>query len=400
MSVEDFDLAKLIYPIGLDTFIAEYWEKKPLIVARKLSSYYQELFSKQALDSILFFSRPKPPELRVVQNQQEVFPDKYIKQDGNLNLNQLYKLYDEGHTLVVNGLHQFWLPLTILCRNLQLALNHMIIANCYASPRQSKGLMPHYDTHDVFVLQIEGAKHWYVHEAPQPVPLLNSYQPIIPEGKLSEPLHSIYLEAGDLLYIPRGFIHHAATADSASSLHLTIGLYATQWLDLLIQALTQVSLKHPEFRQALPLGYLQRSSIMPNLKAQFQLLSEKFSQEAKFEEAIEVMVENFIRQMTPVPDGHLSQVDEIEAIALDTIVAKRKGMVCRLIPQGKFISIQFPGNTIKGESHLAPALTFITDAEAPFSVGSLPDNLSDEGKIVLIRRLIRGGLLYQVNHSS
>jgi ribosomal protein L16 Arg81 hydroxylase len=397
MLVEDFDFEKIIYPISLDTFISDYWEKKPLIISREIPTYYQELFSKQALDSVLFFTTPKPPQLRVIKNQQEVFPDRYIKQDGQLNLNQLYKLYDEGNTLVVNGLHQLWLPLTILCRNLQLAFNHAVIANCYASPKQSKGLMPHYDTHDVFVLQIEGAKQWYVHEAPQPVPLLHSDQPIIPEGKLAEPLHSIYLKAGDLLYIPRGFIHHAATADSASSLHLTIGLYATQWFDLLIQALTQVSCQRAEFRQALPLGYLHRSEIRADLNAQFQLLSEKFCQEANFDAAIDITLENFIRQMTPVPDGHLSQVDNLDRVTLETIVAKRKGMVCRLVHQDRFISIQFPGNTIKGESHLQAALTFITDAEAAFSVGDLPDNLTDDGKIVLIRRLIRGGLLYQIN---
>ena len=399
MPIEDFDFAKFIAPISYDTFTQEYWEKKPLIVHRRVSNYYQELFSKQALDSVLFYSRPKPPELRVVKHQQEVFPDKYIKQDGSLNLNQLYKLYDEGHTLVINGLHQFWLPLTIFCRNLQLSLNHTVIANCYLSPKQSKGLMPHYDTHDVFVLQIAGAKQWYIHEAPQPVPLLNTFQPIIPEEKLSEPLHTIDLEAGDLLYIPRGFIHHAAAKDS-SSLHLTIGCYISQWFDLLIHALTCVSLKNPEFRQALPLGYLQGSEIRPNLQAKFQLLSEKFCQEANFEEAMEVMVENFIRQMTPVPDGHLSQVDDLDAIALDTTVAKRKGMVCRLIPQGNFISIQFPGNTIKGGRHLEAALSFISNAESAFSVGSLPNNLADDGKIELIRRLIRGGLLCQVKEQA
>jgi ribosomal protein L16 Arg81 hydroxylase len=396
MSVEDFDFEKIISPISLDTFIAEYWEKKPLIIARGVSSYYQDLFSKQALESVLFCSTPKPPQLRVIQNQQEVLPDKYIKPTGQLNLNQLYKLYEEGHTLVINGLDRLWLPLSILCRNLQLAGNHTAIANCYASPKQSKGLMPHYDTHDVFVLQIEGAKQWYVHEAPQPVPLLHSAQPIIPEGKLGEPSYSICLQAGDLLYIPRGFIHHAATSDSASSLHLTIGLYVTQWFDLLIQALTQVSARHAEFRQALPLGYLQRSEIGADLKAKFQLLSQQFCQDANFDAALDATLENFIRQMSPVPDGHLSQVDNLDRVTLETLVAKRKGMVCRLVHQERSISIQFPGNTISGEPHLQAALAFITDADSAFSVGALPDNLTDEGKIVLIRRLIRGGLLYQI----
>ena len=35
-------------------------------------------------------------------------------------------------------------------------------ANAYLTPAGAAGLAPHHDTHDVFVLQVAGAKHWTV----------------------------------------------------------------------------------------------------------------------------------------------------------------------------------------------------------------------------------------------
>ncbi len=392
MPAKDFDFARLIHPMSPDTFFNEYWEQRPLILSRKEPGYYSELFSIKELDSVLFFTRPKPPEIRVVQNQQELLPDKYVKPDGSLNLNQLYKVHYEGQTLIVNGLQQFWKPLAIFCRTLQSFLNHAVVANTYLSPKNSKGLLPHFDTHDVFVLQVEGSKHWQIYGAFQPVPLLNSFQPVIPEEKLGKPLHSVCLEAGDLLYMPRGFVHQAATAES-SSLHLTIGVYPTQWFDLIVNALQAVSMKDARFRKALPVGFLDRHEMMAYLKDQLQELTELLSQEAQVEEAVELLTEQFIRQTIPVPDGHFTEVDDVDCIDLDTTVIKRPGMRCRIIRQGSSAIIQFPGNTVKGQSHIEPALRFIADAAGAFAVHSLPDILTDDGKVVLVRRLVRGGLL-------
>ena len=155
-----FDFAKLVNPIELDTFFQEYWESKPL----HLSMSY--------------------PEIRVVANQQELLPAKYAKAENSLNLNQLYKAYYEDHTIVINGLNKFWHPLAVFCSDLQNFLHHTAVANMYLSPPNSKGLHPHYDTHDVFVLQVEGAKNWEVYAPIQATPLVNSFQPVIPEQQL------------------------------------------------------------------------------------------------------------------------------------------------------------------------------------------------------------------------
>jgi ribosomal protein L16 Arg81 hydroxylase len=391
MSVENFDFAKLIQPIEPETFFNEYWEQRPLILSRQEPDYYRDLFTIQDVDKVLFYTRPHPPEVKIVKNQQELLPSKYINADSSLNLNQLYKAYDEGHTIIVNGLQQFWEPLAIFSRSLQNLLNHKVVPNLYLSPKNSQGLLPHYDTHDVFVLQIEGSKNWQVYPAPQPVPLLGSFQPIIPQESLPQPLHEVCLEAGDLLYMPRGFIHQATTAEP-SSLHITVGIYPIQWLDLINNALIVTSMKEARFRRALPPGFLnQREELMAALQDQFQGLLELFASEARLEEALEVLADQAIRQAVPVPDGHFAQVNEVDNITLDTVVAKRAGMTCRVVGQGFATSIQFPGNTVSATGNIEPALRFIANTDS-FPIHAIP-NTNNENRLKLVRRLVRGGLL-------
>jgi hypothetical protein len=56
------------------------------------------------------------------------------------------------------------------------------------------------------------------------------------------------------------------------------------------------------------------------------------------------------------------------------------------------VSIQYPGNRIRGPRQIAPALRFIA-AESRFAVRSLPDFLTRESKLVLVKRLAGEGLL-------
>ncbi|WP_330204443.1 cupin domain-containing protein [Cyanobacterium sp. Dongsha4] len=392
MSIDDFDFAKLIAPIDLNTFINEYWEKKPLIISRNQKKYYKDLLSVEDLDSILQYSKLKPPEIRVVKNQQDFLPDRYVKADGSLNLNQLYKAYYEDHTLVVNGLQNFWKPLAIYCQKLQNFFNHGVIANLYLSPKDSKGLSPHYDTHDVFVLQVDGSKEWQVHQCFQPVPLLGSFQPVIPENSLPKLLHTVCLQPGDLLYLPRGFVHHAATQESFS-LHLTLGIYPTQWLDLMVNALTMLALKNQDLRKALPIGFLDKPEMLGEIKEQFDQLLQTFAEKSSIDEAMELINDQFIHKITPIPDGHFQQVNLVDAIAPDTLVVKREGMRCRIVKKGFSISIQFPGNSINGGLHYREAMEFVAKQKEPFTPQMLPDSLKEEQKTQLVSRLIRGGLL-------
>ncbi|MEN9222802.1 MAG: cupin domain-containing protein [Thermostichus sp. BF3_bins_97] len=380
----------LLDPIPVDTFLTDHWERRPLWVSGRDPGYFSNLFSAGALDDILRFSRLKPPEIKVVREQQELLPERYLKPTGEINLNQIYKVFTEGYTVIINGLQQFNPSLASFCCNLQEFLCHRIVANLYFSPQGSKALFPHYDTHDVFVVQVEGSKQWYLYPPPQPVPLLNSFQPVIPSERLGSPLKEVHLQAGDLLYIPRGFVHEAET-HAQPSLHLTLGVYPFQWLDLLTSALTALSLQEESLRRALPPVFFRLPP--EHLADHFQELCQRLAFQTDLQAGLSMLMDQFIRQATLEPDQHLALIPKLDQVQIDTWVAKRVGMPCRIIPQGFSVSIQFPGNTIRGQAHLEPAFQQIAAATGPFQVADLPEPLLDEAKITLVQRLIRGGLL-------
>lgn len=388
----------LLSPCGPQDFFARYWESQALFVERRQPDYYQDLFSSARLEEVLCYGKPKPPDLRVVSEQHELLPSRYVTSDGDLNLPQLHKVFDEGHTIVVNGLQRFCAPVASLCRRVQDLLNHQIIANVYLSPGESRGLHPHFDTHDVFVLQIEGTKTWYLHGSPQGLPLLATFQPVIPRESLGEPQQVVTLRAGDMLYVPRGMVHHAETGLDPS-LHITLGVYPTQWVDLLTHALTAVSLRDVRFRQALPPAFLDRD-VRSTLQQTFAELAEAFRDDARLDDALSMVVDRLLNKAIPVADDHFSSITGARHLTADSVVRQRPHARCRLVDAGSVLALQFAGGSMNGTPPYREAMRFIAGADRPFTAGDLPGDLDELRKLTLVRRLIRAGLLQIVDREQ
>ena len=168
------DLSYLIDPIGVDAFVSEYWEQKPLVVTRQDPAYYRHLLTLTDVDHILSTSSVKSANLRVVNKGKETPISELLQSHPAgviTGLELLYERYRAGSTIVLNALHERWEPLAGLCRSLTNELSAISQVNVYLTPRSARGLRTHYDMHDVFVLQIEGSKRWRLFEAPLRLPL-------------------------------------------------------------------------------------------------------------------------------------------------------------------------------------------------------------------------------------
>ena len=66
--------------------------------------------------------------------------------------------------MVFQGLHRTWPPLIEFTGQLVADLGHPVQVNAYLTPPAAQGFAAHYDTHDVFVVQVAGRKHWTIHE--------------------------------------------------------------------------------------------------------------------------------------------------------------------------------------------------------------------------------------------
>ena len=112
-----------------------------------------------------------------------------------------------------------------------------------------------------FILQLEGRKRWRVGACADDgyrLPRVSS-EDFDGEAlrRLCPQLSEIVLEPGDVLYLPRGFIHSAVTEGSENSLHLTLSCHrANSWADLLEaalpSALSEAIASDPKMRESLP----------------------------------------------------------------------------------------------------------------------------------------------------
>lgn len=384
----------LLHPIENEDFQEKYWEKNPLVIQRGDPDYYQSLFSIADVDVLLDLHRPQGKSIRIVKNQEPLLASKYENPDGSLNLNQIYAAYADGYTVVVNEIDRFWKPLKTLCQNISALLNYPAVANMYLTPKNQKALLPHYDTHDVYVVQVHGTKHWKIYDVEYPTPLVNSFQPVFQREQLKN-VKEITLHAGDLMYIPRGVPHEAVTTDE-SSLHLTIGVYPTQWVDLLVKSIQHLAHTNPKLRQALPMGLLKPHSrtaaFTEEVNAQMHTLLQDVLTQANAQGSLQLLAEDFRMGQSIKGDGHFAHLDRIDEINLHTSLVKRPNMSCAIQRIGVSARIIYPGNVIKGPVHITPALQFIASASNEFRVRDIPE-LTDENKIKLAQRLVRGGLL-------
>ncbi len=172
--------------------------------------------------------------------------------------NRIITGYRNGATVVLQGLHLSDPHLARFANNLALQLDQPVQINAYLSPVSARGLQVHFDYHDVFVVQLEGTKHWRVW-----APTEQSVDPVggkhrLPQPKvdeLGEPEMDLVLEPGDVLYLPRGHPHVAETTD-CSSAHLTVGLLAITWHRVVRRAIDD-QITRGGLRSSIPLSTLE-----------------------------------------------------------------------------------------------------------------------------------------------
>jgi len=132
--------------------------------------------------------------------------------------------YLDGASLIINQAERYHPILYEVCRALAAEHFHHVFAVVYLTPPNSYAVRLHNDDQDVFLMQVWGSKHWKVRNAPKQniytEEMLGKDDPV-PKELISEPIMSFDMHPGDILYIPRGFLHEATTT-AEPSCHVTI----------------------------------------------------------------------------------------------------------------------------------------------------------------------------------
>ena len=228
-------LERAVAPVEIERFLAEHWERKPLVVPRGEEGRFDDLLSARDVERLITETGIRTPAFRLVKAGATVcgyttdLSWRPVAVHGRGRRAPRARGVRAGATIVLQGLHHNWLPLARYCRQLEAFLGHPVQANAYYTPRGSQGLPVHHDTHEVISLQVAGEKRWLVYEPVLELPLKNQrYRSAL--GAPGEPVLDVTLRAGDTIYLPRGWLHQALTSDS-DSLHITVGVNVRRWID-------------------------------------------------------------------------------------------------------------------------------------------------------------------------
>lgn len=389
---EPFTLARLLAPFDRARFLAEHWEQKPLIVRRDDPSYWRDLVTVDDVNRVITTRNMHHPAVGMTNASRKVNAEEYTYASGLVDTARLYRHFAEGSTVTLNGFETEHPALALLCRSMERELSIRFQTNLYFTPAQAQGFRTHYDSHDVFVIQVHGSKHWTLYNTPVELPYRR--QEFHPDDFTVGPLSAEFtLEAGDVLYIPRGLMHDARSLDE-TSLHITLGALHTSVTEVLAEALSQLGLREVDFRRGTPVGYARPGFDRTATVASLRALLRRVADEANLDAALEHFAHDLVSTRHPRLPGQMAQLAALDALSVDTRLVPRPGLLYQLAETGDTVALALYGQVIRLPVHAAGPLGWALAQSEPFRVGDLPGALDDDGKLVLARRLVREGALY------
>jgi hypothetical protein len=374
-------------PVPRVRFFAEYFERAPLHVVGARAG--RPLLTLVDVDAALTRRVLVHPQARMAAQGKVLAPESYARPGGAIDPVAVAERLAEGATLIVDGVEDWHYGVARACRTLGREVLGAAWANLYLTPRASRGFAAHADDHDVLVLQLQGSKDWSLYAPPATFPALMP----VAKGSLDAgpPVATLTMRAGDVLYIPRGHAHSAAASDS-ESLHVTIAYAPPTWAALAKAAIDVIAAEDERFRHALPLGALRGKGGGDSLRGAFGALLGDVARRADSPRALGALAADVARSRRALVPGAVAQALAAGPPALGTVVGVRPGLAFTVRVVGGRVEVTLPGRSVSLPRHVRRAVGYAL-AHRRFTSRDLPDTLDDEGKLTLVRRLVREGAL-------
>jgi hypothetical protein len=306
------------------------------------------------------------------------------------------ELVAAGATLVLQGLHRTWEPLVCFCRALAGELGHPVQANAYLTPRQSQGFEFHYDTHDVFILQVTGRKAWVVHEPVFPLPLPDQPWPSRPESTTrslpppGEPHLDVILEPGDCLWLPRGWVH-AARTEGDVSLHITLGVL-TRTRHWLLRQIVEELAEEEGFRASLPPRFATTGPGLAGSVREVAALFDAWAAAADVDATAGTVRRRHLEQMPGPLRRPVASALNAPTIEDGTWLRVRSDAVHDVHVDESGLVLGLGDRELRLPGWLQPAVSVILTRER-LRPADLKEALDAHDRLVLTRRLCREGLV-------
>jgi len=387
--------ARLIAPFGVEEFFRRYWEQQPLYLRREAPRYYDDTLTVDEVDRYFQSQHLSSHFLGVLKDGEYCPHEQWVHIDPRkgprngagqvVDVQKLLALFSAGATIIINSGETGIPSLTGLSRALAYELTCHVQTNLYLTPPGTQGFPPHFDAHNVFILQIDGRKHWRLYDAPVEAPVRAT--PVdATHYDTRQPLQSIELHPGDLLYIPRGTVH-CARAEETPSIHVTVGPMVRHWSTLL-RMLAEQADEDPAFRRLLPHGLSgaqEQGDFAASFTRQVQALLARV-------DLPKLPYTSFVEEQRMDCRSRFTDLLQIEQLTPDSVVRRRPSLHYLIDQTDQWIIMRFESEELSVPTFLAPALDTLL-REQPFAVREIAGVPNDGGKLALVRRFVRAGFL-------
>lgn len=278
VSAPGAELAALLHPITPESFVREYWGRRPLFV-KGFPDKYRGLFDRQAFVKALTCAQAPPDFLHASFDKKgndpmlgaPGAPKDVATTAFSASPEQAGALYAGGATLCATQLESRVPSLApfVAAIKRQLGYPGKVTFNGYLSPAGS-GFNWHFDMRIASTLQIDGSKRWRFSNRPcVPWPQANGVLRTDGSGRYvdakvgaeswarippfdEKDVTEVVLEPGDLLILPAGTWHDARGGD-AGSLALNLSFTPVSYAVLLRDLLESMLSEDPDWRSPAPL---------------------------------------------------------------------------------------------------------------------------------------------------
>lgn len=206
------------------------WPTEP-VISHRAPAAFADFLTMREVDDLIDTDCVALRNVALLKDGKVVEPGLYA--DGDLPRRGVVRQHlDEGGTVSLRQLERLRPSLAQLQQALHQETGHLTHVNAYLTPAGAHGLRYHYDPYVTLILQLSGRKTWPVHRpfAVNPVREYQSFHVVgfTPEQRhfleYTAPEQSITLEPGDVLWLPRGWVHSPYTVGDEPSLHLTVAI--------------------------------------------------------------------------------------------------------------------------------------------------------------------------------
>ena len=379
-------LARCLDPVDAETFFAEHWERRPLIVPRDEPGRFDDLLSEADVERLVCSTAIRYPAFRLVQEGRQIGLGDYASDvswrppfTSTADVPRVARpVGGRRDDRAAGAARQLASAGGLLPgarggarprRPGELVLHAARLAGLRGAPRHARRAHPPGRGREALAASTSRCSSCRS----------STSATRRTSASTASRRDDLVLRAGDSLYLPRGWLHQAETS-SSDSLHLTIGIAAHTWVDAARGALDACE-DELAFRHGVEHG---DGDGLTDLIAE-QLDPELVERRRR---------RKFVDSRRPIREDGLSQ--------LRALAAPRRANAARAARDGDRRPRRTARRAQRSSSRASrsasprtprPRCARASRATSRSGVADLPGELDDEGRLVLVRRLVREGFL-------